>query len=85
MLTEFEAKAILEFIPGRDFSSEVELDSFCLVVRVWNKGSEHMHGLNHVENENDIMHYQTSLQRKKDSIPGSNSKNSKGSFELFME
>jgi len=25
-----------------------------------------MHGLNRVENENDIMHYQTSLQRMKD-------------------
>ena len=37
-----------------------------------------MLGLNRVENENDIMHYQTSLQRKKDSIPGSNSNNRKG-------
>ena len=37
-----------------------------------------MHGLNRVENENDIMHYQTSLQRKKDGIPGSDSNNRKG-------
>ena len=37
-----------------------------------------MHGLNRVENENDIMHYQTSLQRKKEGIPGSNSNNRKG-------
>ena len=35
-----------------------------------------MHGLSRVEN--DIMHYQTSLQRKKDGIPGSNSNNLKG-------
>ena len=34
-----------------------------------------MLGLNRVENENDIMHYQASLQRKKDGIPGSNSNN----------
>ena len=39
-----------------------------------------MHGLNRVENENDKdkMHYQTSLQRKKDGILGSNSNNKKG-------
>ena len=37
-----------------------------------------MHGLNRVENENDIIHNQTSLQRKKDGIPGSNSNNRKG-------
>jgi len=37
-----------------------------------------MHGLNRVENKNNIMHYQTSLQRKKDGISGSNSNNRKG-------
>ena len=37
-----------------------------------------MHGLNRVENENDIMHYQTSLHRKKDGILGSKSNNRKG-------
>ena len=37
-----------------------------------------MHGLNRVENENDIMHYKKSLQRKKDGIPGSKSNNRKG-------
>ena len=36
-----------------------------------------MHGLNRVENGNDIMHYQT-LQRKKGGIPGSNSNNRNG-------
>ena len=40
--------------------------------------SREMHGLNRVENENDIMHYQTSLQRRKDGIPGSKSNNRKG-------
>ena len=42
-----------------------------------------MYGLNHVENENDIMHYQTSLQRKKDGIPGSNSNNRKGRLKCL--
>ena len=37
-----------------------------------------MHDLNRVGNENDIIHYKTSLQRKKDSIPGRNSNNRKG-------
>ena len=37
-----------------------------------------MHGLNRVENENDIMHYKKSLHRKKDVILGSNSNNRKG-------
>jgi len=34
-----------------------------------------MHGLNRLENENDIMLYQTSLQLNKDDILGSKRKN----------
>ena len=37
-----------------------------------------MHGLNRVEKEYDKIHYQTSLQRKKDGILGSNSNNRNG-------
>ena len=42
-----------------------------------------MHGLNRVENENDLLCYQTSLQRKKDGIPGSKSNNRKGNLNCL--
>ena len=40
--------------------------------------SRQIRGLNRIENKNDIMDYQTSLQREKDNISGSNSNNRKG-------